>query len=82
MVDGAGKLLWRDEPDDVECIVLLHKGDDSLPALHDVEKKVKELNDPKNGKMLPGVFIEPYYDRTDLINITTETVRGEPASSA
>ena len=75
MVDGAGKLLWRDEPDDVECIVLLHKGDDSLPALHDVEEKVKELNDPKNGKMLPGVFIEPYYDRTDLINITTDTVR-------
>src|SRR5207237_9873967 len=25
--------------------------------------------------MLPGVKIEPYYDRTDLINVTTETVR-------
>ncbi len=71
----TGQLVWRDEPDDVECLVLLHKGDDSLPALHDVEEKVKELNDPKNGKMLPGVFIEPYYDRTDLINVTTDTVR-------
>ncbi len=75
VVDGGGKLLWRDDPDKVECIVLLHKGDDSLPALHDVEEKVKELNDPKTGKMLPGVFIEPYYDRTDLINVTTDTVR-------
>src|ERR1700732_4863133 len=25
--------------------------------------------------MLPGVQIEPYYDRTELIGITTETVR-------
>ena len=25
--------------------------------------------------MLPGVEIEPYYDRTDLINVTTQTVR-------
>ena len=30
---------------------------------------------PRSGRMLPGVEIEPYYDRTDLINITTETVR-------
>src|SRR5207247_7492978 len=35
----------------------------------------EELNDPESGKMLPGVQIEPYYDRTDLINVTTETVR-------
>src|SRR5439155_17706451 len=26
-------------------------------------------------KLLPGVKIEPYYNRTDLINVTTETVR-------
>ncbi|HVS38602.1 MAG TPA: efflux RND transporter permease subunit, partial [Gemmataceae bacterium] len=72
---NTGQLRWRDETDKVECIVLLHKGDDSLPALRDVEKKVAELNDPATGKMLPGVFIEPYYDRTDLINVTTDTVR-------
>ena len=56
VTDASGKLVWRDEPDDVECIVLLHKGDDSLPAIHDVEEKVKQINDPKYGKMLPGVF--------------------------
>ena len=41
----------------------------------DVEKKVEELNDPESGRMLPGVEIEPYYDRTELINVTTDTVR-------
>src|SRR5271167_694674 len=34
-----------------------------------------ESHHPNIGKMLPGVFIEPYYDRTDLINVTTDTVR-------
>jgi heavy metal efflux system protein len=75
VVDSRGNLVWRDEEDKVQCIVLLRKGEDSLPALKDVEKKVAELNDPASGKMLPGVFIEPYYDRTDLINVTTETVQ-------
>ena len=74
VVDGSGRLVWRKEEDDVQCIVLLRKGEDSLPALKDVEAKVEELNDPNSGQMLPGVKIEPYYDRTDLINVTTETV--------
>src|SRR5262249_58358329 len=75
VLDPSGKLVWRNEDDKVQCIVLLRKGEDSLPALKDVKKKVEELNDPSYGKMLPGVRIEPYYDRTDLIHITTETVQ-------
>ena len=39
----------------------------------DLEEKIKELNDD-SGRLLPGVKIEPYYDRTDLIDVTTETV--------
>jgi cobalt-zinc-cadmium resistance protein CzcA len=66
--------VGHDEDDRVTCIVLLRKGEETLPALKDVEKKVKELNDPATGRMLPGTKIEPYYDRTDLLNITTETV--------
>ena len=57
---------------------MLRKNEDSLPALKDVEDKVRELNDAKSGRMLPGVKIETYYDRTELINITTETVPREP----
>jgi heavy metal efflux system protein len=75
VVDPQGKLVWRDEQDKVQCIVLLRKNEDSLPALKDVEAKVAELNDPASGKMLPGVTIEPYYDRTELINVTTDTVQ-------
>jgi cobalt-zinc-cadmium resistance protein CzcA len=75
VVDASRQTVWRDEDDKVQCIVLLRKGADSLPVLRSVEKKVDELNNPESGKMLPGVKIEPYYDRTDLINVTTETVR-------
>jgi cobalt-zinc-cadmium resistance protein CzcA len=66
--------VGHDEDDKVQCIVLLRKGEDTLPALKDVKAKVKELNDPASGRMLPGVQIEPYYDRTDLVHVTTETV--------
>jgi cobalt-zinc-cadmium resistance protein CzcA len=52
----------------------MRKNEDTLPALKDVKKKVEELNDPASGRRLPGVEIEPYYDRTDLIHVTTETV--------
>jgi cobalt-zinc-cadmium resistance protein CzcA len=71
----TNKLLWRDEDDKVQCIVLLRKNEDSLPVIERVQNRVKELNDPNSGRMLPGVRIEPYYDRADLIGLTTETVR-------
>jgi cobalt-zinc-cadmium resistance protein CzcA len=73
--DGFGDLSGYDDPDKVQCVVLLRKLEDSLPALKDVEEKVKELNSPEGGRLLPGVKIEPYYDRTELIGVTTETVR-------
>jgi heavy metal efflux system protein len=65
---------WRDEDDKVQCIVLLRKGEFTPPALKDVRAKVEELNDPESGRMLPGVKIEAYYDRSELMNLTTETV--------
>ena len=56
------------------CIVLLRKGEDTLPALKDIEAKVEEINDPASGLMLPGVKIVPYYDRTELTHLTRDTV--------
>ncbi|HUE13404.1 MAG TPA: efflux RND transporter permease subunit, partial [Planctomycetaceae bacterium] len=70
----ADPKIGHDEPDVVECIVLLRKNEETLPALKDVKAKVKDLNDPARGRMLPGTKAEPYYDRTDLLNITTDTV--------
>jgi heavy metal efflux system protein len=66
--------VGHDEDDKVQCIVLLRKNEETLPALKDVKKKVEELNDPDSGRMLPGVQMEPYYDREELIHVTTETV--------
>jgi cobalt-zinc-cadmium resistance protein CzcA len=67
--------VGHDETDIVQCIVLLRKNEDTLPALADVKAKVEELNDPNTGRMLPGVYIEPYYDRAELVGVTTETVQ-------
>jgi cobalt-zinc-cadmium resistance protein CzcA len=66
--------VGHDEDDRVTCIVLLRKGEDTLPALKDVQAKVQQINDPSSGRLLPGTEIEPYYDRSGLLNITTETV--------
>ncbi len=38
-----------------------------------MKKKVAELNQP--GRLLPGVELETYYDREDLVHLTTHTVR-------
>jgi cobalt-zinc-cadmium resistance protein CzcA len=73
--DDTQKRIWRDEDDKVQCIVLLRPGDHTVPAVKAVKEKVAELNDPEHGRMLPGVQIEPYYDRNDLVHVTTETVQ-------
>jgi cobalt-zinc-cadmium resistance protein CzcA len=66
--------VGHDQNDVVQAVILLRKNEDSLPALKDVKAKVEELNDPASGRMLPGTKIESYYDREDLIHVTTETV--------
>lgn len=68
------KDVGHDEDDKVTCIVLLRKGEETLPALKDVKEKVRQMNDPATGRMLPGTKIETYYDRTELLGLTTETV--------
>jgi cobalt-zinc-cadmium resistance protein CzcA len=72
--DDHKKAVWRDEDDKVQCIVLLRSGEQTIPAVQAVKAKVEELNAPDSGRMLPGVQIEPYYDRNDLVHVTTETV--------
>ena len=74
MLDAQGQRVWHDEDEVVEAIVLLRKGDQSLPALDDIHALVQQLNETP-GRLLPGVKIEPYYDRTELIHVTTGTVQ-------
>ncbi len=67
-----GKVGRDRQSDVVEGIVLLNRGAESLPALDALRKKINLLN---NTLLPPGMKIKTIYDRTDLINITTETVR-------
>ncbi|MGC1781218.1 MAG: CusA/CzcA family heavy metal efflux RND transporter [Acidobacteriaceae bacterium] len=68
-----GRVGRNNDSDIVEGIVLLQKGEQSLPALRALKKKVYALN---HGNLLPpGMQIKPYYDRTNLIHVTTETVK-------
>ena len=65
-------LAWRRNDEKVQGIVLMRKNEMSLPAIESVKKKVDELNQP--GRLLPGVVLEPYYDREELVHLTTHTV--------
>ncbi|HEV2961082.1 MAG TPA: CusA/CzcA family heavy metal efflux RND transporter [Candidatus Angelobacter sp.] len=67
-----GKVGRDQQSDIVEGIVLLNRGAESLPALDALRKKIGLLN---NSMLPPGMKIKTIYDRTELINITTETVR-------
>jgi heavy metal efflux system protein len=64
--------VGRDGSQDiVQGVVLMRKGEKSMPTLEAVRKKVEMIN---NGILPKGMKIVPYYDRTDLINVTTHTV--------
>jgi cobalt-zinc-cadmium resistance protein CzcA len=61
-----------DEDDIVQGIVLMRRGQQSLPTVRRVEAEIAKIN--SSGVLPPGVRIERIYDRTDLINTTTRTV--------
>ncbi|MFY9854301.1 MAG: CusA/CzcA family heavy metal efflux RND transporter [Terracidiphilus sp.] len=75
LTDGAGDRII-DNPDTVEGIVLLQKGDDSDPVLDGIHNEVNKLNGDKDhpGILPKGVKIVPFLDRSDLVKFTVETV--------
>ena len=60
-----------DNPDTVEGIVLLQKGDDSDPVLQGIHEEVNKLN---NGILPKGVKVVPFLDRSKLVAFTVKTV--------
>jgi cobalt-zinc-cadmium resistance protein CzcA len=64
-----GKII--DNPDTVEGIVLLQKGDDSDPVLTGIHDEVGKLN---NGILPKGVKVVPFLDRSKLVAFTVKTV--------
>jgi cobalt-zinc-cadmium resistance protein CzcA len=66
-------IAGKDNDDDiVQGIVLMRRGEKSMPTIKRVQQEVERIN---ASNILPtGVRIERIYDRKDLIDITTSTV--------
>src|SRR5215467_14055222 len=65
-------IAGKDEDDIVQGIVLMRRGEQSMPTIKRVEQEVERIN---AGNILPpGVRIERIYDRKELIDVTTRTV--------
>jgi len=71
-IDSVGKRLGTVNNDDaVEGIVLMRRGENPEDIIPLLKTKIEELN---NKKLPPGVKINPFYDREDLVKLATHTV--------
>src|ERR1700758_1697533 len=63
----------KNNDDAVEGVILMRRGEQTQNVLEGVERKTEEINKT----LLPrDVRIRPYYDRSDLVRVTTDTVEG------
>lgn len=67
-----GQFGFMTQNDAVEGIVLMRTGEQTQTVLKRVEQKTAELN---NGILPADVKVRPYYDRSELVALTTHTVR-------
>ncbi len=61
----------KNNDDAVEGVILMRRGEQTQNVLRGVERKTDELN---RSVLPPDVKIHPYYDRSDLVRVTTDTV--------
>jgi cobalt-zinc-cadmium resistance protein CzcA len=67
-----GVVGFNDDPDVVQGIVLMRYGGETPTTLEGVHSKLQYIRD--NHILPPGMDIEPYYDRGNLVKLTTHTV--------
>jgi heavy metal efflux system protein len=68
-----GEFGYEKQDDAVEGVILLLTGEKTQDVLKRVEAKTRELNE----QILPkDVKVVPFYDRSDLVTLTTEVVEG------
>ncbi len=66
-------IAGQDDDDDiVQGIVLMNRGERSMPAIRLVEQEIEKIN--SSNILPPGVRVERVYDRSELISVTTRTV--------
>ncbi|HEV3220053.1 MAG TPA: CusA/CzcA family heavy metal efflux RND transporter [Candidatus Acidoferrales bacterium] len=63
--------IKKNNDDAVEGVILMLRGEQTQNVLKGVEKKTDELN---RSILPPDVKVRPYYDRSDLVRVTTDTV--------
>src|ERR1700678_845700 len=66
-----GQFGFNKNDDAVEGVIMMLRGDQTQNVLKGVEAKTKELNDHI---LPPDVKVRPYYDRSDLVKLTIDTV--------
>src|ERR1700685_1987433 len=66
-----GQFGYMNQDDAVEGVILMRVGEQAQVVLKRVQAMTKELNDHV---LPPDVKVLPYYDRSDLIEETTQTV--------
>jgi cobalt-zinc-cadmium resistance protein CzcA len=68
-----GEFGYENQDDAVEGVIMLRTGEKTQDVLKRVEAKARDLNE----HVLPkDVKVVPFYDRTDLIKLTTDVVAG------
>jgi cobalt-zinc-cadmium resistance protein CzcA len=66
-----GEFGFQKNDDVVEGVILMRRGEQTQNVLKGVEEKTRQLNE----QVLPkDVKVRPYYDRSDLVKLTTDTV--------
>jgi heavy metal efflux system protein len=68
-----GEFGFNKNDDSVEGVILMLTGEQTQNVLKGVEAKTKELNE---SILPPDVKVVPFYDRSDLVRVTTDTVEG------
>src|SRR5271167_2321248 len=66
-----GQFGFNKNDDAVEGVIMMLRGDQTQNVLKGVEAKTKELNEHI---LPPDVKVLPYYDRSELVQLTTDTV--------
>ncbi|HWF38972.1 MAG TPA: efflux RND transporter permease subunit, partial [Candidatus Acidoferrales bacterium] len=66
-----GEFGFNHTDDAVEGVIMMLRGDQTQNVLQGVEAKTKQLNEHI---LPPDVKVRPYYDRSDLVRLTIDTV--------
>src|SRR5581483_1643126 len=66
-----GEFGFQNNDDAVEGVILMRRGEQTQNVLKGVEEKTEQLN---RQILPPDIKIRPFYDRIELVTLTTETV--------